>query len=122
MKQNTRKNKTNQLVTWPTTAYFTIEDLWELNQKFVNITLRVRLTNAIADGKVAEIGWLSGGKGRPRKVYSMTPVQQSTLNKAKTADINLVDNVEKLVNVVSVTIPTLVSSPMSDNNIDVVMK
>ena len=106
MKQNTRKNKTNQSVVWPTTAYFTIADLHNLNPKFVNITLRVRLTNAIEDGKVAEIGYVTGGKGRPPKVYSLTPVQQSTLNKVREDGMNLVDNAEKLVNVINVTTPT----------------
>jgi hypothetical protein len=106
MKQNTRKNKTNQSVVWPTTAYFTIADLHNLNPKFVNITLRVRLTNAIEDGKVAEIGYVTGGKGRPPKVYSLTPVQQSTLNKVREDGMNLVDNDEKLVNVINVTTPT----------------
>jgi hypothetical protein len=111
MKQNTRKNKTNQSVTWPTTPYFTIAQLFDLNPKFVEITLRVRLANAITDGKVAEIGWVPGGKGRPPKVFSLTPVQQNTLNKAKQDNINLVDNAEKLVNVISVSTQTHVSVP-----------
>jgi len=113
MKQNTRKNKTNQSVTWPTTAYFTIADLHKLNPKFVNITLRVRLANAIEDGKVAEIGWVPGGKGRPPKVFSLTPVQQTTLNKAKSENVNLVDNAEKLVNVINVSTPTPATVPAS---------
>jgi len=105
MKQNTRKNKTNQSVVWPNTPYFTIADLHKLNPKFVNITLRVRLANAIQDSKVAEIGCVPGGKGRPQKVFSLTPVPQSTLNKAKADNINLVDNADKLVNVVAVSSP-----------------
>jgi len=103
MKQNTRKNKTNQSVVWPTTPYFTIEELHRLNPKFVNITLRVRLTNAIEDGMIAEIGCLPGGKGRPPKVFSLTPVSKLTFEKAKQDNINLVDNYEKLINVISVT-------------------
>lgn len=117
MKQNTRKNKTNQSVVWPTTAYFTITDLHKLNPKFVNITLRVRLANAIGEGKVAEIGWVPGGKGRPPKVFSLTPVQQSTLNLAKDDNINLVDNAQKLVNVINVSTPP-VPTPMTCQVVD----
>jgi hypothetical protein len=119
MKQNTRKNKTNQSVVWPTTEYFTIADLHKLNPKFVNITLRVRLANAIGAGQVAEIGWVPGGKGRPPKVFSLTPVQQSTLNKAKEGNVNLVDNAQKLVNVINVSTPTspaTVTNPVADPN------
>lgn len=121
MKQNTRKNKTNQSVAWPTTPYFTIADLHSLNPKFVNITLRVRLANAIEDGKVAEIGWVPGGKGRPPKVFSLTPVQQNTLNKAKQDNINLVDNAEKLVNVINVSTPSQVTNPVTSAQ-DAVLK
>ncbi len=106
-----RKNKTNQSVVWPTSAYFTIKELWHLNPKFIEITLRVRLANAIdPEGSVVEIGSIPGGHGRPQKVFAMTPVTQETLNKAKSSGINLVDNAEqKLVNVVSVTKPATVS-------------
>jgi hypothetical protein len=104
MKQNIRKNKTNQSVIWPTVSPFTIKDLQKLNPKFVNITLRVRLTNAIEDEKIVEIGAVPGGKGRPQKVFSLTPVTKTVLDTATAAGINLVDNAEKkLVNVVSVT-------------------
>jgi len=92
-----------QSVTWPTTSYFTIEELQDMNSKFINITLRVRLTNAIEDGKVAEIGAMSGGKGRPRKVFSLTPITQTVLNKARKNEINLVENVDKLINVINVS-------------------
>jgi len=112
-----RKNRTNQSVVWPSNSYFTIAELQNLNPKFVNITLRVRLANAIEDGKIAEIGAATGGKGRPQKVFAVTPVTQIILNKAKSKSINLVDNADKLVNVVSVTtisnIPSVVSTPKS---------
>jgi len=107
MKQNTRKNKTNQSVVWPSTSYFTIKELHRLNPKFVEITLRVRLTNSIEDGEIAEIGSVPGGKGRPQKVFSLTPVTQITLNKAKQDNISLVEGADKLVNVLNVTTSTL---------------
>lgn len=110
MKQQ-RKNRTNQSVTWPSTPYFTILELHKLNPKFVNITLRVRLTNAIESGKVAEIGSVPGGKGRPQKVFALTPVSKLTFEKAKQNNINLVDNYEKLINVVSVTTSTANPTP-----------
>lgn len=110
MKQQ-RKNRTNQSVTWPSTPYFTILELHKLNPKFVNITLRVRLTNAIEAGKVAEIGSVPGGKGRPQKVFALTPVSKLTFEKAKQDNINLVDNYEKLINVVSVTTSTANPTP-----------
>ena len=108
MKQ--KKNKTNQVVTWPTATLFTIKELHRLNPKFVEITLRVRLGKAITETqKVAEIGSIPGEKGRPQKVFSMTPVTKLTLEKARAEHINLVDNADKLVQYVSVTNP--VSTP-----------
>lgn len=107
MKENTiRKNKTDQEVVWPTTTYFTIkEQLWKkYNPKFVEITLRVRLAKAIEEGTVAEIGSIPGGKGRPQKVFALTPVTQTIIDKARQDGITLVDNYEKLiVKVLSVT-------------------
>jgi len=111
MKQNQRKNNTRRALEFPTTTYFTIRDVVQLNPQMrtvseSDITIRVRLSNAIGEGKVAEIGSVPGGKGRPQKVFSMTPVTQTTLNKAKQDGINLADGAEKLVNVVSVTTPS----------------
>ena len=101
MKQ--KKNKTNQVVTWPTVSLFSIKELHCLNPKFVEITLRVRLIKAKEAGQVAEIGSIPGEKGRPQKVFSMTPVTQTTLNKARAEQINLVDNADRLIHVISVT-------------------
>ena len=102
MKQ--KKNKTNQVVTWPTAPLFTINELHRLNPKFVEITLRVRLSKAITEThKVSEIGSIPGDKGRPQKVFSMTPVTKATLDKARAEHINLVDNADKLVQFVTVT-------------------
>ena len=92
MSKNTRKNNTGKDVNWPTTPHFIIDDLFALNPKFVKITLRVRLTKAIdEDGKVAEIGSIPGGKGRPKKVFAFTPVTKELLDKAESTGINLVD-------------------------------
>ena len=108
MKQ--KKNKTNQVVTWPTASLFSIKELHRLNPKFIEITLRVRLAKKIEAGEVVEIGCIPGEKGRPQKVFSMAPVIQLTLNKARAEKINLVDNADKLVQIVSVkTAPTPVT-------------
>ena len=101
MKQ--KKNKTNQVVTWPTVALFSIKELHRLNPKFIEITLRVRLAKKIEAGEVVEIGCIPGEKGRPQKVFSLTPVTELTLNKARAEKINLVDNADKLVQVMSVS-------------------
>jgi len=98
-----KQRKTNPSVVWPSATLFTIKDLHHLNSKFVEITLRVRLAKAITGGKVAEIGAIPGDAGRPRKVFSMTPVTQATLNKARAEKINLVDNADVLFNVVSIS-------------------
>ena len=117
MKQQ-RKNKTNQSVTWPTTTYFTIAELAKLNPKMLtvsgsDITLRVRLTKAIEGGKIAELGSLPGGKGRPVKVFALTPITQLAIDKAKANQINLVDNWQRLVNVISVS-PTPTAQPTAN--------
>lgn len=101
MKQ--KKNKTNQVVTWPSIALWSIKELHRLNPKFVEITLRVRLAKAIESAQVAEIGCIPGEKGRPQKVFTMTPVTQLTIDRARSEQINLVDNADKLVQVVSVS-------------------
>ncbi len=110
MKQ--KKNKTNQVVTWPTATLFTIAELHRLNPKFILITLRVRLTKAIEAGKVVEIGSIPGESGRPPKVFSLTPVTQNTLNKARAEDVTLVDNADKLIRIITVTNP-ISSSPVN---------
>lgn len=116
----TRKNKTNQSVTWPSTSYFTIKELLKLNSKFIAITLRVRLTNAIIAGEVVEIGLIPGGHGRPQKVFAFLPVTQNTLNKAESKNIVLCENAKKLVNVINVsssdkTTPAVVTTPVNDH-------
>lgn len=101
MKQ--KKNKTNQVVTWPTAALFTIRELHRLNPKFVEITLRVRLSKAIEAAKVVEIGSIPGEKGRPQKVFSLTPVTQLTFERAFKEGISPVDNYKSLISVTPVS-------------------
>jgi hypothetical protein len=101
MKQINSKN--NRSVIWPTATYFTFDDLHKLNPNFdKRITLRVRLANAIADGKVVEIGSIPGGQGRPPKVYVITPITQIALDKAEANGISVPGEAKKLINVVTV--------------------
>lgn len=95
MKQ--KKNKTCQIVTWPTAILFTIQELHRLNPKFVNITLRVRLTKAIEEGKIIEVGSIPGEKGRPQKVFSFTPVTQLVFDRVLKEGMMPVDNYHSLI-------------------------
>jgi len=76
MKKTNRQNKTGLTVNWPT-GFYTMEtceshpnipSLWDHNQQFILITLRVRLTNAIEEKQVVKLGTLKGVKGRPKLV------------------------------------------------------
>ena len=104
-----RKNKTKQIVTWPSNdTYFTIDSLVQSNPHMLtsstsDITLRVRLNKAITEEpfQVAVIGQKNRGKGRPQLVFAMRPVRQSVIDKAK-ADGIYVDET-KLITVMEVT-------------------
>lgn len=87
----------------PISQWYTLEDVFNLNPQFTHkITARVRHTNAIEEGKTAEIGCILGGKGRPQKVYALTPVSKLILDAAKVKGIDLIEKAEeKLINVVS---------------------
>ena len=87
-KKTERKNKTNQVVKWPT-SYFTIESLNKQNSDFVNITLRVRLNTAIEDKKVVSIGVIHAGKGRPKLAFACAPVDSSVIESARTGGVML---------------------------------
>ena len=108
MKKTDRKNKTNLVVTWPTNL-FTIEELNNANPEFVNITLRVRLKNAIMDGKVSEVGYLHNGKGRPRVVLACTPVTEQHVLEAKNRGCVLKDGINvSVVNIDNKATETIV--------------
>ena len=113
-----RKNKTNQVVTWPTcNEYFTIDSLIETNQHMLtssgsDITLRVRLTDLLENKKqAARIGTYNRGKGRPKNAYAMTPVTQMALDKAKADGIILLDETQ-LVPIMQIT-PTTETTPVA---------
>jgi len=82
IKKTDRKNKTNLTVSWPD-KIFTIEELNNHNKEFINITLRVRLKNAISNNEVSEVGYLHNGKGRPRLVLAYGNITQEHIAQAK---------------------------------------
>ena len=91
-KKTDRKNKTNLTVTWPSNdTYFGVSDLTALNSDFISITLRVRLKNALDEGSVSQIGTVHGGKGRPKLVFVMNPVNEAAINAARNAGVMLAD-------------------------------
>lgn len=94
MSKNTGKRNGNLVVNWPKTPFFGIEDLCALNVGAKEITLRVRNSKEIEKGTIAEIGCRTGGQGRPKKVFSFTPVSQTTLDLAKSQNIVLVDQIQ----------------------------
>lgn len=99
MKKTDRKNKTNQVINWPSNV-FTITELNEKNDHFINITLRTRLKKEILDGNISEIGYLHNGKGRPRIVFACSPITQDHIAEAKSRGVILKD--ELSVNVVNI--------------------
>jgi len=88
MNKTDRKNKTNLVVTWPIdNNWFTIKSLLASNPDFKEITLRVRIDNAVKKEKlVSIIGYKNSGKGRPTMCLAMNPVTKELLNKAYNQD------------------------------------
>ena len=110
-----RKNKTGLVVKYPS-SYFTIEDLNKKNSDFINITLRVRLNTDILEKKVVEIGTLKIEKGRPKKIFSLAPVSEKTLQSARNKDIITLHDCFNTVKVAGVEDNTIETQP---SNVDV---
>lgn len=85
-----RKNKTNQIITWPSpTSFFTVKDLFKTHPDFKPITMRVRLKTEIENNRVKDIGVFQNGKGRPTNVYALTPLAPTVIVAAKEAGVIL---------------------------------
>jgi len=117
IRKTQRKNKTKQVITWPSSeSYFTIDSLIELNPHMLtssgsDITLRVRLNKAVSDENlVAVIGQKNCGKGRPQLVFSVRPVKQLAIDKAKSDGISL--DMPRIMTVMEIstqpTMPTVI--------------
>jgi hypothetical protein len=97
IRKTQRKNKTKQVISWPSPDYyFTIDKLIEANSHMLttsgsDITLRVRLNKAITEEpyEVAVIGQKSSGKGRPQLVFAMRPVKKAAIDKAMADGISV---------------------------------
>ena len=105
-------NKTKHDVTWPKDTAFTIAELCSINSSFKNITLRVRLANAITEGKVVEIGTITGCQGRPKKVFAIAPVTQYVIDNSNLKNVHLADMYQCLVTVMAVSNDTNTQSSM----------
>ena len=116
MNKTERNNKIN-LVNWPEhNKLFTIKEFWkDLNPNSKEITLRVRLDNAIKKDKtVSVVGYKNTGKGRPIMILAMNPISQELLDKAY-ADGIQPPEIKPLVTVMEVkSIPTSASETPSD--------
>ena len=101
-------NKTKRSVNWPNTSYFTLQDTFKANPEWKHITIRSRLTSeGIETGMFKQIGHLPGGKGRSQNVYARTPVSKITLDKAEADGIVLSENRDTLVQVATITTPSV---------------
>jgi len=115
-----RKNKTKQIITWPSNdTYFTIDDLIQSNPHMLtssggDITLRVRLNKAITEDpfQVAVIGQKNCGKGRPQLVFAIRPVRQLVIDKAKEDGLTIVES-SKLIPVMEI-VPQQSSLPIKN--------
>jgi hypothetical protein len=85
MKKTTRTNRMNLVVNWPKST-FTIKELNDKNPDFINITLRVRIKNAMDNGMIQTVGYLHNGKGRPSVLLACNPITQDHVNEARDRD------------------------------------
>lgn len=100
MKKTDRKNKTNQIVNWPSNI-FTIKELNVQNPDFVEITLRTRMKKSMDSGEITDIGVLHNGKGRPTLVFVYGTATNEHIEEAKSRQVILKD--VSNVNVIKIT-------------------
>ena len=119
-KKTQRKNKTNLQINWPSeNEYWTVKDLINKNPQFAaQITLRVRLTNAIKKfNTVAVIGDKMNSKGRPEMVMAMRQkdgtVKQSVIDTAKADGIRANDITPVIVATINVSSQPSTPTPSS---------
>ena len=91
-----RKNNRNQTVKYPSN-FFTTSELLGENPDFVEITLRVRLQQMVSSNELAEIGVSHNGRGRPNKVYAVSPIDPRVVGMAKEAGIMLHEQYDALL-------------------------
>lgn len=89
--------KTKKELALPTSQTFTLKEVFTLNSDMKEITARVKFTKIKEAGKIAELGCITGGMGRPTKVFAFTPITKIMVAKAKSEKINLADGVERAI-------------------------
>ena len=101
------KSKVNRPVVWPQPGtLFSIKELHTLNPEFPEITLRVRVTNAIEKDKtVSFVGHKNKQKGRPTMILTVGSVTTDVINKAIADGVQVADSTKALVNVINVKTP-----------------
>jgi DNA-binding PadR family transcriptional regulator len=81
----------------------------------------VRIKNAIDNGIIAEIGTMHSGKGRPKKIYTTTPVSKDVLEQASAAGVQLYNqyNTVTVVNVDTASNATNTETETENETVDV---
>jgi hypothetical protein len=83
---NQNKNIT---VDWPTTPFFSLNDLIAANPGRKVSTLTARLQKERDAYKITDIGNFTGEQGRPRKIFAFVPVPESTFELAESQQIQV---------------------------------
>lgn len=94
-KQNKQNNtmKKNRTLNFPD-GTFTIDELIEINLQFIPITLRSRLTKCITNRSVIKIGSLHQPLGRPKLLFTQSPLTDTDILEAKDKDVVFEDNLK----------------------------
>lgn len=91
---NQNKNmKKSRVLNFPD-GTFTIDELLEINTQFIPITLRSRLTKCISNKSVIKIGSLHQPLGRPKLLFTQSPLTESDILEANTKDVVFEDNLK----------------------------
>ena len=106
-------SKMKKSLTWPNKSHFVIKDLFALNPTEKDITMRTHVDGAKKLNEIVAIGTVPGFQGRPQLVYAYTPVTKITIERAK-ADGYVIDNEDKIINVVDIKSPVSTTTPVSD--------
>lgn len=126
-KKTNRNNQKSLQVNWPDNdSFWTVKDLCKMNPQFkAEITLRVRLSNAIKRDKlVAVIGDKMNSHGRPEMVCAMIQkdgtVKNAVIESAKKAGIRCNETASVVItNIKSTSQPSRIDNKLSSNPLQV---
>jgi hypothetical protein len=98
MKQNKQNKQNNTMKKNRTLNFsdgtFTIDELTDINPQFIPITLRSRLTKCITNRSVIKIGSLHQPLGRPKLLFTQSPLTDTDILEAKDRDVVFEDNLK----------------------------